>query len=459
MLKLIIGYLLIIFVLAFPRTALADDSDADKNTKNCPKNLQSALESINTHLRNKQWVNINHHDCPQIQTEIIHNVDKIVKTENLDNYLPLMNKDTLKIVRNAFFAIKGYKFKDTTLQEHFTKYTWYQPTKESVNLTDIEKQKVNMIKNIEDNWIMHCEGGSFCRPPQPLPSKVRIEEKHGRKLLYMDKAVLDITRTSREQETGDPDRPIFGVDIDFAINGIANWNAALVCSQEYPSGVDAIFTNDIILYSNNGKELFRFNNRGDKHIGGLERCPFWIPQRPDILISYNHAGCCGARWDILAVFNKKIEPIGVINCGESNCSRTELFYEISKNDVYYYMESSGTLQTGTKNNVIYYDYNYDLNRPAGSDIFISSLWLINKDGNFKLISEAKNICYRKYTDSSQGSWESICNKPEPIVDLFPKTMKYDQYPHDIATSINLKDKILLFLTGRNNATTIVPLAH
>lgn len=443
----ILKYLLIIFVLAIPYTALADDSDADKNTKNCPKSLQSALESINTHLKNKQWININHNDCPQIQTEIIQNVDKIAKSENLDNYLPLMNKDTLKIARNAFFAIKGYKFKDATLQEHFDKYPWYSPTKESVSLTDTEKQKVNMIKNIEDNWIMHCKGGGFCRPPQPLPSKVRIEEKHGRKLLYMDKAVLDITRTSKEYKTDNPDYPAI-ITTDFSINGIAQWNSVLVCS--WGNNFAGLSLKDIILYSNNGKELFRFN-KNKYYTNG---CPFWIPQRPDILISYKYLACCSGRWGYLQTFNKKLEPITLIDCDDGACGEVALFYELNHGDVYYYMETRGDkYNIETKYSIPV--YSYSTSNDYSNDSFVKSLWLINKDGTLNAVSEAKFTCHRVYSDKSKSSWRSVCNKPEPIVDLYSNS----HYQDNIATSINLKDKILLFWTGRNNATTIVPLPH
>jgi hypothetical protein len=269
----------------------------------------------------------------------------------------------------------------------------------------------------------------------------------------MDKAVLDITRTEKKYDTENPDYPVI-ITTDFSINGIGQWNSVLVCS--WGKNFAGVSLNDIILYSNNGKELFRLNR--SKYIGNLKRCPFWIPQRPDILISYNRGGCCGAISDTLSTLNKKIESVSVIYCGDPECHGTKLFYELNNGDIYYYMEAKGDkYKVETEYDISI--YNYSTSNEYFYDSFVKSLWLINKDGTLKAVSEAKNICHREYTDKGKSSWKVICNKPEPIVDLYPESMNYDQYPHDIATSINLRDKILLFWIGRSNATTIVPLAH
>ena len=57
----------------------------------------------------------------------------------------------LKIIRNEFFAKKGYIFKSKDLNEHFSQFNWYVGTKsiEQIELSEIEKLKTDFIKKVE----------------------------------------------------------------------------------------------------------------------------------------------------------------------------------------------------------------------------------------------------------------------------------------------------------------------
>lgn len=57
----------------------------------------------------------------------------------------------LRIIRNEFFAKKGYIFKSKDLNKHFSQFSWYEGTKsiEQIELSEIEKLKTDFIKNVE----------------------------------------------------------------------------------------------------------------------------------------------------------------------------------------------------------------------------------------------------------------------------------------------------------------------
>lgn len=142
-----IFFVISMFMLIFPFCSLA----ASSQNKACPENTKTFLAEINTNLSHKKWVNIDVHSCLQIQDEITQQAINIIEREDFFNYLPLMNKKTLRIIRNTFFAKRGYIFKDDSLYKVFSSFSWYRPTKEApLNLSNIEKNRVDLIKRIED---------------------------------------------------------------------------------------------------------------------------------------------------------------------------------------------------------------------------------------------------------------------------------------------------------------------
>ncbi|NQX80823.1 MAG: YARHG domain-containing protein [Flavobacteriaceae bacterium] len=57
----------------------------------------------------------------------------------------------LKLLRNEFFARKGYKFKSKELNNYFNKFDWYEGTKsiDEIELSTVNKAKVDFIKKVE----------------------------------------------------------------------------------------------------------------------------------------------------------------------------------------------------------------------------------------------------------------------------------------------------------------------
>lgn len=55
----------------------------------------------------------------------------------------------LRIARNEIFARHGFRFSDPALRAHFERFDWYRPARASVELSDIEKANVALLKSAE----------------------------------------------------------------------------------------------------------------------------------------------------------------------------------------------------------------------------------------------------------------------------------------------------------------------
>lgn len=76
--------------------------------------------------------------------------------KNLDlfteEFLESKNLNELQIMRNDFFARKGYVFKNKEIQKYFESKKWYTPKpNNTIKLTDIEKQNIELIQKVERN--------------------------------------------------------------------------------------------------------------------------------------------------------------------------------------------------------------------------------------------------------------------------------------------------------------------
>lgn len=54
-----------------------------------------------------------------------------------------------RLARNEIFARHGFRFKDPGLQAYFGQFPWYQPTRDDVELSAIERANVALLKSIE----------------------------------------------------------------------------------------------------------------------------------------------------------------------------------------------------------------------------------------------------------------------------------------------------------------------
>ena len=61
------------------------------------------------------------------------------------------SQEQLMLMRNAIFAVHGYRFNREYLQNFFSKFDWYSPQHDDVSsqLSEIERQNIDTILSIE----------------------------------------------------------------------------------------------------------------------------------------------------------------------------------------------------------------------------------------------------------------------------------------------------------------------
>lgn len=60
-----------------------------------------------------------------------------------------LNDQQKRLARNEIYARRGYIFNDPSLANHFSGLAWYKPLRRSVELSDIERRNVQLIRNSE----------------------------------------------------------------------------------------------------------------------------------------------------------------------------------------------------------------------------------------------------------------------------------------------------------------------
>ncbi len=71
--------------------------------------------------------------------------DRQLSADELGNYSAL----ELRIARNEIFARHGLRFSDASLRAHFSQFSWYRATSDTVDLSAIEKANVALLKTAE----------------------------------------------------------------------------------------------------------------------------------------------------------------------------------------------------------------------------------------------------------------------------------------------------------------------
>lgn len=71
--------------------------------------------------------------------------DRLLSADELGNYSAL----ELRIARNEIFARNGFRFSDPSLRAHFSQFSWYRPTSDTVELSATEKANVALLKSAE----------------------------------------------------------------------------------------------------------------------------------------------------------------------------------------------------------------------------------------------------------------------------------------------------------------------
>ena len=76
-------------------------------------------------------------------------IEEIEKPYLNDLQLGALSKTELKLLRNLFYAKKGYIFNEDDLTKFFSQFDWYKPKTKEVTFSDLEKTAINRIKLFE----------------------------------------------------------------------------------------------------------------------------------------------------------------------------------------------------------------------------------------------------------------------------------------------------------------------
>ncbi len=455
----VIPLLSVIILSLFPTLLFGESSQKPAPIRACPDNLKSALVGLNNSLTNKKWINMDLDACPHIQEEILKDIDKVIESSEFDNYFALMGPKTMRLVRNAFFARKGYKFSDPDLLNYFMSYAWYKPQeKTDVKLTADENQKINLMKSIEDKWLIKPWKENWENsPPHALPNGVTVSDKGEKTLLKLREQTVDISPKTYGESSSRKDF--------FTVHGNPSHDAVLVCTL-LRSG-DSRFLRAMKLYSGDGKLMYNFDNTGSKKddwINGLFRCPEWQAQRPNLLISYNGSGMSGAIWDTLVTFDATLKPIVVLNCGETVCSGTSFFSEVNEGNIYISVAARGGASDGVagdKKSSLFKRINYDGSADdASGDKYINTwaLWAIEKNGDLNKVTEITETAHDKPVTSN--SWHVIIDTQYPTATLMAYAGVGPSQPPrgEIVSAVKFSNSLILYrLDSRHFGTTIIPL--
>lgn len=60
-----------------------------------------------------------------------------------------LNAGALRIARNEIYARRGFRFEDDALRSYFSRFDWYSPRTDTVNLNAIEQRNVELIREAE----------------------------------------------------------------------------------------------------------------------------------------------------------------------------------------------------------------------------------------------------------------------------------------------------------------------
>lgn len=438
-------------ILLLPATILSAPSNKPPVTILCPENIESALASMKDALGNRIWINIDNDACPHIQSEIVDNASTIVQSKDFHLYLAMMNFRTIRLVRNTIFALKGYRFRDNDLRMHFARFEWYKPTdrfdNKGIKLTNEDKRRIRLLKRIEETWRAKRHSHEFTVPSQQLPQGVTIIQKGDKRVLDFGEQKLDVTQVTYGE--GYTER-------FYTVRGNEAQGIVLVCSQHRYG--DSLFIDEMTLYSSDGKVLHSSVNQGPS-IGGLGLCPFWIPERPEILLSYNNSGCCGATWDILATFDSQLKPSAVLDCGEEACSGTSFFADVNEGNIYMSVAAEGDPSIDkthrTFQRIDYGGYTGKHVSFEEQHVDTWAIWRIEQDGHLKLAAKVTETVH--YQQKTPGSWLVIVEKPYQKIDLMSAstTDRRLRSAEKIITSAGFGNTLILF---RASKTIVVPLA-
>jgi len=67
-----------------------------------------------------------------------------------ESYVAALSKNQLRILRNSIYAQKGLIFKDKELTDFFKQFTWYKPSLNKVELSNVDETNLQLISKLEN---------------------------------------------------------------------------------------------------------------------------------------------------------------------------------------------------------------------------------------------------------------------------------------------------------------------
>jgi len=388
----------------------------------CPSNATEALNSININLDKGNWVDIDILSCPEVQADIQDSAKNFIESGVISSMIPLMSDDTMRIVRNTVFAIKGYKFKSSDLQEHFNEQPWYEGkynNAASIALSEEEKALVDTLKQIENEWnnsvINSHRVPEVAYHSNQLPPGVRVSKD----IVEFDGGnTIDISPYTKPT-------PIEGNKLYYYydVQGYDDWGTVLVCLKEDAKGfgVDFINIEKMNLYSAEGVLL-------NEVVPPLytESCPSRIKAYDDILLGFAEMGCCGAIDDVLITYDRNAQPLAQAT------GDLVLFDNYAGSVIYFIKRISDSVRSENRS----------------VDAYGFELWRVNPGGLMEKLSDSTTEFF-----FSGGSFTSFGRYE--LVNLYEHFQVL--YNRRVSGSIVIGETLVVF--WYRDGTTIIPLAN
>lgn len=126
--------------------------EQSQSIENSNQNNETAYEntnentSENTNENTNESTNSNYNSyLDDLDIERADKVyDEVINKENYD-YLYQFTKDELGIIRNTFYARRGYIFTDQKYKEYFSQKSWYKPTTYIMDILPPQEKKLTRI--------------------------------------------------------------------------------------------------------------------------------------------------------------------------------------------------------------------------------------------------------------------------------------------------------------------------
>jgi RNA recognition motif-containing protein len=127
-----------------PNEADSDINNVLSETNFEHENINESILIIHSTVGSQELLN------QIVYTGDISELGKSLTIEQLE----IFSKDDLRILRNTIYAKYGYRFNSKDLQEHFSKFSWYNGISNNVDdkLTTVDIGNIELVQKAEQNY-------------------------------------------------------------------------------------------------------------------------------------------------------------------------------------------------------------------------------------------------------------------------------------------------------------------